>query len=117
MRPLSMDLRVRIVDAYNAGEGSYAVLGSRFAVSSAVVGKLVRQYRELGTLESQMHTRGRKRVIQGKLAERLQKHVEQHPDATLKERIEELKIDCSVNTMSLSLERLGHSFKKVHEGR
>ena len=113
MRPLSIDLRVRIVAAYNAGEGSYSSLATRFAVSKAVVGKLVRQERDLGTLEAQMQTRGRKRIIQGDLDQRLQEHVEQYPDATLKERIADLQLDCSVNTMSLSLARLGHSFKKV----
>ena len=117
MAPLSMDLRLRIVAAYNAGEGSYSFLASRFAVSKAVVGKLVRQQRNLGTLESQMQTRGRKRAIQGDLEQRLQEHVEQNPDATLKERIADLGLGCSVNTMSLSLARLGHSFKKVGKGR
>ena len=117
MRPLSMDLRIRIVAAYNSGEGSYSVLAARFAVSKAVVGKLVRQQRNLGTLETQMQTRGRKRIIQAELEQRLEEHVEQYPDATLNERICELQVDCSVNTMSLSLKRLGHSFKKVCESR
>ena len=53
MRPLSMDLRERIVVAYGSQEGSYAVLAVRFSVSRAVVGKLVRQQRDQGTLESQ----------------------------------------------------------------
>ncbi|MCA9095172.1 MAG: hypothetical protein KDA68_16915 [Planctomycetaceae bacterium] len=45
MNALSMDLRERIVAAYQAGEGSHRVLAERFAVSKAVVGKLVRQIR------------------------------------------------------------------------
>ena len=113
MSALSMDLRTRIVEAYEAGEGSYETLATRFAVSRAVVGKLVRQHRELGTLEPQMHLRGRKRSIDGKLMEKLERHVDQCPDATLAERIEHLGIACSINTMSLSLKRLGYSFKKV----
>ena len=117
MRPLSMDLRIRIAAAYSAGEGSYSVLAARFAVSKAVVGKLVRQQRNLGTLETQMQTRGRKRIIQGDLEQCLHEHAEQFPDATLKERIDDLQVDCSVNTMSLSLKRLGHSFKKVCQSR
>ena len=59
MRPLSLDLRERIVAAYEAGEGSHFTIGERFSVSARVVGKLVAQYRELGTLEPQTHLRGR----------------------------------------------------------
>jgi transposase-like protein len=49
MRALSMELRQRIVGCYQNQEGSYKVLAARFAVSRAVVGKLVRQHREQGT--------------------------------------------------------------------
>ena len=65
MGPLSMDLRKRIVQAYENGEGSHAALAKRFAVSRAVVGKLTLQLRALGTLEPQMHRRGRKPAIAG----------------------------------------------------
>ena len=39
MKPLSLDLRQRIVFAYEAGEGSYEEIGRRFYVSNRVVGK------------------------------------------------------------------------------
>ena len=45
MKALSMDMRERIVLAYQCGEGSQEEIGSRFGVSRAVVGKLVRQKR------------------------------------------------------------------------
>lgn len=112
MKSLSMDLRERIVAAYEAGEGSYRVLAARFSVSRAVVGKLVRQARALGTLDPQVHLRGRKRVIRGDKERELQEHLDQHPDATLEERIRALDLDCCVNTMWQSVRRLGHSFKK-----
>lgn len=112
MKSLSMDLRERIVGAYEAGEGSYSVLAKRFCVSRAVVGKFVRQERELGTLQPQVHRCGRKRLISGEKEQQLDKHVEECPDATLRERIEHLQLDCCVNTMWESLRRLGKSFKK-----
>jgi transposase len=111
-----MDLRKRIVAAYENGEGSHAVLARRFAVSSSVVGKLVQQYRKLGTLEPQMHRRGRKAAIAGELERRLLQHLQEHPDATLKERIAALKIDCTVKTMWLTLKRLKWRFKKSRLG-
>lgn len=112
MQTLSMDLRNRIVEAYERNEGSYAKLAKRFSVSRAVVGKLVRQKRQLGTLEPQVHRRGRKRLITGDKEEELREHVRQQPDATLEERIEALKLNCCVNTMWQAVKRLGESFKK-----
>ena len=116
MKALSMDLRLRIVWAHEAGEGSYGMLAARFSVSKAVVGKLVRQLRSLGTVEPQVHLRGRKRLISGEEEEQLHQHVDEHPDATLEERIGDLGLNCCVNTMWQSLRRLGHSFKKVNAG-
>ena len=116
MRALSMDLRERIVFAYEAGEGSHAALAERFAVSKAVVGKLVRQQREQGTLQPQTHRRGRKQVIAGEKLAQLQRHLVEHPDATLAERIASLKLNCCVNTMWLAIRRLGHRYKKSRRG-
>lgn len=114
MRSLSMDLRRRVVAAYRNQEGSYSVLAGRFAVSRAVVGKLVRQERELGTLEPQVHLRGRKPAISGEKEGQLRRHLVDHPDATLRERIEALGLDCTVKTMWQTIRRLKWRYKKSH---
>lgn len=116
MSPFSMDLRTRIVAAYQSKEGSYKILAARFSVSRAVVGKFVRQQRELGTLQPQVHRRGRKPAIRGEKEEQLREHLREHPDATLQERIEALALECSVNTMWKTLRRLGWRFKKSRRG-
>ena len=79
MRPLSMDLRERIVAAYEAKEGSQAEIGRRFSVSGRVVGKLVQQKRELGTLEPQIHRRGRKPAISGAALDALSRTIPTRP--------------------------------------
>lgn len=112
MRALSLDLRVRIVAAYENGEGSQAVIAERFSVSRTVVGKLVRQQRERGTLQTQVHRCGRKPAIAGEKLEELKQHLEDYPDATLVERIEALDLDCCVNTMWMTIRRLGSRYKK-----
>lgn len=112
MRPLSQDLRERIVSAYEAGEGGYAVIAARFAVGPTVVGKLVRQKRELGTLESQVHRRGRKPAVSGKKEAELRKHLQQYPDATVLERRDALGLTCSEKTLWQTLRKLGWRFKK-----
>lgn len=117
MRALSMDLRQRIVMAYLNEEGSYAELAERFSVSKALVGKLVRQQRNSGTLEAQVHRRGRKAAIRGEKQEELRRHLREHPDATLRERIEALGLSCTINTMWKTLRKMGWRFKKVGSSR
>jgi len=117
MRPLSMDLRKRIVAAYLNQEGSHVVLAERFRVSPCAVGKLVRQLRERGTLEPQVHLRGRKPAVRGEKEEELRQHLQEHPDATLQERIDALGLDCSQKTMWMTLRRLGWRFKKNRRER
>jgi len=114
MRPLSMDLRERIVSAYEANEGSQAVLGRRFCVSGRVVGKLVQQKKGLGTLEPQVHRRGRKPAITGDDLEALKQHVKDYPDASGQERRDALGLQCTVKTVYETLHRIGCSFKKSH---
>lgn len=112
MRPLSLDLRERIVAAYEAKEGSHEQIGRRFSVSGRVVGKLVQQKRTLGTLEPQTHRRGRRPAISGETLEALRKHVADYPDATAQERLDALALQCSLKTVYETLHRIGYSFKK-----
>lgn len=112
MRPLSLDLRERIVAAYEAGGVSFASVGRRFSVSGKVVSKLVRQKETLGTLEPQVHKRGRKPAITGKKKEQLLRHLKEHPDATVVERIEALQLDCAEKTAWQTLRGMGWRFKK-----
>jgi transposase len=45
---LSLDLRRRIVAAYERDEGTYFELAQRFGVGEATVSRLLRRQRELG---------------------------------------------------------------------
>lgn len=117
MRAFTEDFRERIVAAYEAGGTSMAAVGRRFAVSGRVVGKLVRQKRELGTLAPQVHRRGRKPAVWGEKKEQLCVHLEQHPDATVLERREALGLKCSEKTLWQTLRKMGWRFKKSRRGR
>jgi len=109
---LSLDLRERIVAAYEAGGVGFTEVGHRFSVSRQLVAKLVRQKKELGTLQPQVHKRGRKPAITGEKKEQLLHHLNQHPDATVVERIEALELDCSEKTMWQTLRKMGWRYKK-----
>ena len=51
MKPLSLDLRKRIVEAFEQGEGSRRTLSTRFGVGEATVQRLLRLKRTTGSLE------------------------------------------------------------------
>ena len=50
MKPYSLDLRQKVVDAYRNGEGSFRGLAKRFKVSLSFIQRLLKRYREEGTI-------------------------------------------------------------------
>jgi len=114
MKTLSQDLRERIVAAYEASEGTYEVIAARFKVGPTVVGKLVCQKRDLGTLRSQVHRRGRKPAVSGEKEAALREHLEKFPDATVLERRDALGLKCSEKTLWQTMRKMGWRFKKNH---
>ena len=51
MQPYSLDLRQRIIDTYAEGNTSQRQLAQRFRVAPSFVQKILKQYRETGSLE------------------------------------------------------------------
>lgn len=49
--PHPVELRRRVVHAYETGEGSYATIGERFAIGEASVKRWVWRYRDEGSVE------------------------------------------------------------------
>jgi transposase len=80
MTPLSLDLRLRIVEAYERGEGSVRELAERFVVAP----KSVQTYRKLwettGSVRPRPHGGGRGRKIEDALLRQL---LEERNDWTL----------------------------------
>jgi transposase len=50
MKPYSLDLRQKVVQAYKQGNNSYRQLAKRFQVSLSFVQRLLKRDREQGTL-------------------------------------------------------------------
>jgi transposase len=63
MKPISTDLRIRIVEAYGAGEGTRQEIADLFKVSLTMVKKLLAQRKKHGSLEPLNHRCGRKRIL------------------------------------------------------
>ncbi len=63
MATLSLDLRQRIIKAYDRGDVTRDEVARRFEVSLGMVKKLLRQRSQIGTIEPLHHRSGRKPVI------------------------------------------------------
>ncbi|WP_456427001.1 helix-turn-helix domain-containing protein [Rhodocaloribacter sp.] len=81
MKPISPDLRERIVSAYQRGEGSQAALAKRFAVGIATVQRLLRQYRETGSLQPKKAP-GRAPLLSEEECRQVRQWIEDEPDLT-----------------------------------
>lgn len=111
---LSFDLRERIVSAYEKGEGSQSQIAKRFAVSRSAVGKLVRQKRRTGLVECRLKHNGQDQELLTAAQKRdLERHLKEHPQATVAERQSALGLPGTAKTIWLACRRLGWRYKKV----
>lgn len=111
---LSMDLRKRILKAYDRGESSQEQIAARFDVSYGMVKKLVQQRRHLGDIAPQHHRAGRKpRITRGQRSQ-LRLLVNQKPDLTLGQMREILVLDCTIQAIHYVLAGWGLTYKKRH---
>lgn len=83
MAPYSLDLRRRVLSAWDAS-GDAEEVGAQFSVSRAWGHIVVQRRRESGEVGPRKQTRGRTRVPAGREAE-LQRLVAARPDRTLVE--------------------------------
>ena len=71
MKPLSLDLRQRIVNCYNEGKYTQMQVADRFSVSLSSVKKLVYQYREKKNVAYGYDRVGRKPKITSEYKEKI----------------------------------------------
>ena len=115
MNPYSIDLRQKIIEAYQNSEGSQRQLAKRFKVSLGFIQNLLNRYRQDGTLEPRPKQNGFLPKLSVK-EPAVKELVELHPDATLKELTlviaQNLDINVSVSTLHYYLQRLKLTRKK-----
>jgi putative transposase len=85
MEAYSLDLRTKILTAYQFEEGSIRQLAQRFKVSPRFVGELVVSFRRTGSCLPKPHGGGNPPCIARSQYASLSGLVQAHPDATLKE--------------------------------
>jgi len=115
MKALSLDLRQRIVEAYERGESTQADIARRFSVGQASVERLLRLKRETGSLAARPHAGGRTILITEADRVRLIEEFEQDPDLRqedLAERFTQEGRPVSRRTVGRALGRLSITRKK-----
>jgi transposase len=117
MRAYSIDLRQRVVSAYDAREGTQEQVAARFAVSVSWVRKLLRQRRCTGSIEPKPHGGGHAPAFDSATATKLRQAVRDDSDATLEELGHAAGVACSVSAVYRALGRLGITRKKSRGGR
>lgn len=112
----STDLRTRVINAWNAKEGTQAQLAERFKVSSSFVKRLLRRYRSSGQIEAKPRGASLAPTIDGETLNQVQRSIEQKPDIHLDELCEQLEaqqgIKVSQSTMCRAVQRLRMPRKK-----
>src|SRR4051794_41773492 len=83
MTPYSQDLRRRIVDTIQRGDGTIRQVAERFLVSVSFVTRLLQLYRGTGSVEPRPHGGGNPAVLTPEDRARLRAFLGQRPDATL----------------------------------
>ena len=112
----SMDLRERVVGAYERGEASYLEVAGNFAVGVATLNRWLRLKRETGEVKKRPHGGGMPRRIVGKSLAAIQRTLRAKNDSTRRELAQviqkEAGLSVSVATVGRTLQRLGLTRKK-----
>jgi transposase len=112
MKPLSNDLRRRILEAVDNHECSRRKLAARFSVNVSTITRLLQLRRQTGSSEPRPHGGGVAPALDQEALERLRKLVERTPDATLEALRQEMGISGSVMIICRALQKLGLPLKK-----
>ncbi|MCG6134322.1 MAG: transposase [Nostoc sp. LLA-1] len=119
MKPYSVDLREKVVNAYHSGNISVRKLAVNFGVGKAFVQKMLKQYQEQGHVNPGKQGT-RKKAVLAESATQLVALVEKYPDATLSEYCEYWLLTqgqlVSTSMMCRELQKLNLTRKKKRLG-
>jgi len=112
MKPLSEDLRTRIIAAVDNHEGSRRAIARRFQVDVSCITRLLQLRRPTGSLQPRPHGGGRRPVLDSDGLEQLRALVQERPDATLEALRQHLDVSGSIMAIWRGLQRLEITRKK-----
>jgi transposase len=112
MATISMDLRQRILKAYDRGDVTREQVALRFEVSLGMVKKLLQQRRHSGDIAPRHHRSGRKPIILDSHRRALRLLLAKQPDLTLEEILAHLGLECTIQAIHYVLADMGLTYKK-----
>ena len=116
MQAYSLDLRQRVVRAYEQGRRTVAEIAEQFSVSPGFIKKMLRQWRSTGDLAPLPHGGGKPRSLPDALRQKLRRKVRRQDDISLAELQgflhEEERTSVHLSTVSRALKALGLPRKK-----
>jgi len=116
MQAYSLDLRQRVVRAYEQGRRTISEIAEQFSVSPGFVKKMLRQWRSTGDLSPLPHGGGKPASLSERQRGLLRRKVRQHDDLSLAELQdylrEEEQVEVHVSTICRALRRLDLPLKK-----
>lgn len=83
MQAYSLDLRERVVAAYEQGDKTIVEIAAQFSVGETFLKKMLRQKRQTGSLMRLPHRAGAKKVLQKTHRQWLAKQIKEKPDAII----------------------------------
>ncbi len=116
MAALSMDLRQRILKAYDRGDATREQVARRFEVSLSMVKKLLRQRRHTGDIAPRHHLAGRKPIILDSHRRQMRDLLKLQSDLTLEEIRSRLGLACTIQAIHYVLAGMGLTYKKRRSG-
>ena len=110
--PLSKDMRRRIIEAKERGE-SHEKISREMKVNISTITRLVALYRESGSYAPRPLNNGRKPRLDEQTLQKIRKRIQEQPDITLRELIEEFSLPVSVPALCKTINgKLGLRRKK-----
>jgi transposase len=112
MKTLSLDLRERILAAYDAHEGTRDDVAHRFRVSLGMVKKLLQQRRHTGDIAPRHGCSGRKPKILEGHRQQFRRLLAKQPDLTLGELRDATRLNCTLPAIYYVLADMDLTYKK-----
>jgi len=112
------DLRRKLLQAYDRGEGTLEQLAKRFSVSAPWAWKISAQRKRSGQMERVEQRRGTVRKVTAEVEQQLHGWVQAQPDLTLAELQQKLAkahhLQISIGRLWQGLRQMGLRLKKSH---
>jgi len=109
--PTSKEIREKIIQ-HKQNNTKETDIAKWLIISQSTVTKIWALHKKTGTIQPRPRTQGRKPLLTQQTLNQITQKIEQQPDITLKELIQEFNLKISQAALSKHLKKLDYTFKK-----